>query len=359
MADIQDQSDAYNVVQLEYLDRRNQYNMAIALASDAANVAQYGMRQKDPVTVHCVCTPAVAAIAAQLWLQRTLYVRTQYKFKLGWMFALLEPGDMLELTDAGLGLAAYTVRITQIDEDEKDGTLDVTCEDLLVGVSNTPLYTMQNAAPTVTSQTVDPGGVEANLLKFSQDWTNAAWVRSSVNPVTAGAATNPITGATDAQKIVPNTSNSTHFIEQQIAPFPAANYTFSLYVQAAGYSFVDLQIRDFTSVSVAAVQFNLNTGAVTITSASGSSPPVIVSTSIVSVGGGWYRVSMTASGFAGATTFVAIRVDNNAGSGSYVGDGTSGLYLYGAQLTQGVDVRPYAGTTSAARRRRSSTRRWR
>ena len=51
--DIEDQSDAYNVVQLEYLDRTNQYNMAIALASDAANVAQYGMRRKDPDTVHC------------------------------------------------------------------------------------------------------------------------------------------------------------------------------------------------------------------------------------------------------------------------------------------------------------------
>ncbi|MDR3471593.1 MAG: phage tail protein, partial [Devosia sp.] len=93
--DIMDQSDAYNVVQLEYLDRSNQYNMAIALASDAANIAQYGMRRKDPDTVHCICTPTVAALSAQLFLQRTLYVRAQYKFKLGWMFAILEPGDIL------------------------------------------------------------------------------------------------------------------------------------------------------------------------------------------------------------------------------------------------------------------------
>ena len=118
-AEIEDQSDAYNVVQLEYLDRTNEYNMAIALASDAANVAQYGQRRKDPDTVHMICTPAVANLAAQLWLQRTLYIRSKFKFTLGWQFALLEPGDILELTDSGLGLSAYPVRIIQIDEDSE------------------------------------------------------------------------------------------------------------------------------------------------------------------------------------------------------------------------------------------------
>ena len=157
--DIQDQSDAYNVIQLEYLDRRNQYNMAIALASDAANVAQFGLRRKDPDTVHVICTPEVAAVSAQLYLQRTLYIRAQYKFALSWAFALLEPGDIVELTDAGLGLSAYPVRIIQIDEDEK-GVLSLTCEDLLVGVSHAPLYAMATAAGTQTNTNVAAPPVE-------------------------------------------------------------------------------------------------------------------------------------------------------------------------------------------------------
>ncbi|MEJ0065025.1 MAG: phage tail protein [Caulobacteraceae bacterium] len=160
--DIEDQSDAYNVVQCEYLDRTNQYNMAIALASDAANVAQYGMRRKDPDTVHVICTPTVAALSAQLWLQRTLYVRAQYKFDLSWAFALLEPGDIVELTDAGIGLSAYPVRIIQIDEDEK-GVLSLTCEDLLVGVSHAPLYAMQASAGTQTNTNVAAPAVEGTV----------------------------------------------------------------------------------------------------------------------------------------------------------------------------------------------------
>ena len=245
-AEIQDQSDAYNVVQFEYLERANQYNMAIALASDAANVAQYGMRRKDPDAVHVICTAAVAAIAAQLWLQRTLYIRAQYRFKLGWMFALLEPGDLLELTDSGLGLAAYAVRITQIDEDEKDGTLDVTCEDFPLGVHNAPLYAMQASAPTLVNQAVDPGGVEANLLTWTGDFTQGVWGRTALI-VAAGAAANPVTGASDATRLTPSTASGLHQVAQGTSAdttFEDANYTVSAYAKAAGYSQVELMLAD-------------------------------------------------------------------------------------------------------------------
>ena len=173
--DIEDQTDAYNVVQLEYLDRTNQYNMAIATASDAANVAQYQARRQDPTTVHVICDPVVAGISAQLYLQRTLYIRGQYKFKLGWQYALLEPGDLVELTDAGLGLSNYPVRVIQMDEDDKY-TFSLVCEDYLAGIGNTPLYVNQAGTGTLLSQNIDPGGIEANLLIWSGDPTNAAWV---------------------------------------------------------------------------------------------------------------------------------------------------------------------------------------
>ena len=415
--DIQDQSDAYNVVQLEYLDRSNQYNMAIALASDAANVAQYGMRRKDPDTVHCVCTPAVAAIAAQLSLQRTLYVRTQYKVKLGWMFALLEPGDLLELTDAGLGLAAYMVRITQIDEDDKDGTLDVTCEDLLVGVSNTPLYTMQNAAPTVVNQTVDPGGVEANLLLWSQDFTQSAWTKANLT-ITAAAAVDPLGIGGNAQKLLPTVTSGAHDVAQHVAVFGAANYTFSLYVQPAGYSQIAVLLNAGGGNEVSATA-NALTQAVTASASIGSAvllsssltpvfpatavlagaasgttctltmgataglavgqqvyvsgatpaayngsvmltgvtPTTITYTAASAPGGamtvlgsvvGWSRLSMTFQMPSTVSLSFGLFILNNAGASSFAGDGVSAMLWYGAQLSQGVDTRPYAGTTTAA-----------
>ncbi|HWF77950.1 MAG TPA: phage tail protein, partial [Caulobacteraceae bacterium] len=263
LTEIEDQSDAYNVVQLEYLDRSNQYNMAIALASDAANVQQYGARRKEPDTAHVICTPAVAALAAQLWLQRTLYIRAQYKFKLGWQFALLEPGDLLELTDAGLGLAAYTVRIIQIDEDEKDGTLDVTCEDFPLGVHNAPLYAMQESAPTLVNRAVDPGGVEANLLLWTGDFTQGVWGKSAIT-VTAAAAADPVTGASDATKLTPSTANGLHQVAQSTdgnTTFADANYTAAVYAKADGYSQVELILADPDGNAIF-VSVDLNAGTI-------------------------------------------------------------------------------------------------
>lgn len=218
--DIMDQSDAYNVVQMEFLDRTNQYNMAIALASDAANVAQYGMRRKDPDTVHVICTPAVAAIAGQLWLQRTLYVRAQYKFKLDWPFAILEPGDIVELTDAALGLNAYPVRIIQIDEDEKYG-LQITAEDSQIGVANAPLYTMQAGLGTTVNKSIDPGGVEANLLIYSGDAGSAAF--TPLNATITSNSTTDQFGLSTAALLSPTNTGSSLGTPAQLGTASAAS----------------------------------------------------------------------------------------------------------------------------------------
>ena len=203
LVDIQDQSDAFNVIQLEFLDRTNQYNMAIALRSDAANVAQYSMRRKDPDTVHCICDPTVAAISAQLYLQRILYIRGQYHFSLDDAFALLEPGDILELTEPGLGLNAYPVRIIQIDENQDSDTAayDLICEDFPIGVGGTPLFTMQTGGNTPVNQGLDPGGVEMNLLLWSGDQTNAVYTTTNVSVVGNVAADQY--GLTTADALVP------------------------------------------------------------------------------------------------------------------------------------------------------------
>ncbi|MDR3508439.1 MAG: phage tail protein [Caulobacteraceae bacterium] len=161
--DVLDQSDAYNIVQVEYLDRSNQYNTAIATAQDMANVAQFGRRKQDPTTIHSICDAAIAQAVAQLYLQKTLYVRGQYKFVIGWQYALLEPTDLVSITDAGLGLSNYLVRIIQIDDDE-DTCRTITAEDMLVGAGHAPLYASASAAGAVINQSVDPGDASAPVM---------------------------------------------------------------------------------------------------------------------------------------------------------------------------------------------------
>jgi hypothetical protein len=343
--DIMDQSDAYNVVQLEYLDRTNQYNMAIALASDAANVAQYGMRRKDPDTVHCICTPAVAAISAQLFLQRTLYVRAQYKFKLGWMFAILEPGDIVELTDAGLGLNAYPVRIVQIDEDEQYG-LEITAEDAQIGVANAPLYTMQTGSGYAVNQGVDPGGVEANLLLWSGDISNAAWTLTNAT-VTAGAATDQY-GLSTAPALKASAVSGVHSVGQGVSTFDGVAYTYAVCLQAATHKNARVTLADAAGANGAYVEVDASAGAIlTVGTALGAGVLVSASLNATLVSGIW-QVVVTVQVPGATTLYGSVSLLSDAGALSWTGDAAAGLYVSQQAIRQGVAAGTYAATTSAA-----------
>ena len=156
-------ADAFNQIQVEYLDRANDYNVAVAEVKDQANIEQYGLRPKEAVKMHGICNGKVAQKVAQQLLQRALYVRNEYEFKLGWKYCLLEPMDIVTLTDAGLGLNKTPVRITEIEEDE-EGVLSVKAEDYPVGVYTTSEYPTQPSLGYSADYNVSPGNAHAPVI---------------------------------------------------------------------------------------------------------------------------------------------------------------------------------------------------
>ena len=105
-------ADQINAVQLEYLARDNAYNPDIVQARDEAAIALYGLRQDDPGAAHFFCDGNAAQISASLQLARQA-VRNTYTFKLDARYCVLDPMDLVEITDPNLGLAAQTVRVTR------------------------------------------------------------------------------------------------------------------------------------------------------------------------------------------------------------------------------------------------------
>ncbi|MDG3443265.1 phage tail protein [Nitrospirillum amazonense] len=151
-----DPADATNTAKLEFKDRANSYQTATAEVRDLAAIDAYGLRTGDPVQAHEICDATTASAIATLILQRQLYVRNTYQFKLAWTFALLEPGDIVTLTDTALGLAKFPVRIIQIDEDE-EGLLTFTVEELPAGIGTATLYPTPVTSNTPLNTGVDPG----------------------------------------------------------------------------------------------------------------------------------------------------------------------------------------------------------
>ena len=124
-----DPAQVTNWLALEYMDAANGYNPQLVTAFDQGLIDQYGLRSEPPVQAHEFTNATSTAVAAQLLLQRKAYVRNTYKFKLGWRYALLEPMDIVLLTDATLGLVNKPVRLTTIEEDD-NGELTMTAEEI-------------------------------------------------------------------------------------------------------------------------------------------------------------------------------------------------------------------------------------
>jgi len=156
-------TDRYNVVRVEYLDRSNAYAKSVAEAKDEADIQTNGQRVKDTITAHWICDAAVANLVAWLTLQRSLHISGSGKFVLPWAYGLIEPMDLLTLTDSGLGMQQMPVRITEVDEDA-DGFLSVTVEDWPLGVASATQYPVQVPAGYQHDYNVAPGNIDAPVF---------------------------------------------------------------------------------------------------------------------------------------------------------------------------------------------------
>ncbi len=79
-----DPAQATNWLSVEYMDASNSYNLQIIAAFDQGTIDAYGLRTEPSIQAHEFTNPTSATISAQLMLQRRLYVRNTYQFKLGW-----------------------------------------------------------------------------------------------------------------------------------------------------------------------------------------------------------------------------------------------------------------------------------
>jgi len=163
--EIRNQADACNIVQVEFQDRANQYNVAIAPSQDLANINEYGRRKQDPVSWHSICDASIARQASQLLLQRTLYRREIYRFKLPWNFVLLDPMDYVSLTTTTdqLKLTNRLVQITGIEEGEDDCLL-FTAEGVDAGSGSSPLYNAYSGSAIAVQTQMIPVPVSAPVL---------------------------------------------------------------------------------------------------------------------------------------------------------------------------------------------------
>lgn len=157
-------ADRFNVQPVEIQNRDNDYNVEPIKATDDADISTRGIRQADSIEMHFVTQASVGQFAAQSILQRQLYTALQYEFTLSWRHALLDPMDVVTITEKDfLGLERRPVRIISIEEDEEQN-LFVTAEDCPEGVNSPTLYTTQAADRPALNAAAEPGDTNPPIL---------------------------------------------------------------------------------------------------------------------------------------------------------------------------------------------------
>jgi hypothetical protein len=196
---------------------------------------------------------------------------------------------------------------------------------------NVPRLTYQNGGGGCPSLLLEKQST--NLATYSEQFDNADWSKLNLT-VTANATTSP-DGTTNADKLIPNTSNTDHSIYQ--GSTNGVVRTFSVFAKANGYNYIFLGYGN--NVASEGVFFNLTNGTI-------SQNTSTLTASIESFGNGWYRCIVSQASWPSVYAFLA--VSQNGSGFVFAGNGTDGISVWGAQLEQSSYPTSYIPTTSAS-----------
>jgi len=182
---------------------------------------------------------------------------------------------------------------------------------------------------------------KVNLVVYSEDFSvSSAWVPVGSTAVQSTTVLAPDNLSFTYKLEEDNTTGAHRFLSGTSNTVSATinlPYTISFFVKNAGRDYVFIRfntgVGDFVTGSV---RLSDATVTQTITGTITATP----------VGNGWVRIVGTGVSNATGLAYPEIRASNSAIYSNYTGDGTSGIYVWGAQVEEGTTATTYIPTTN-------------
>lgn len=181
-----------------------------------------------------------------------------------------------------------------------------------------------------TNEVVSFTDISQNNVQYSQDFGNAYWIKNN-SSIVSNTVTAP-DGTTTADQLIEDSSTGTgHNFNRPNTNLPI------LYTNGVGVScYVKSNTRSSfllgwgsgaATINTRAI-FNLSTGVITSTNPYG----LTMVTELLDVGNGWYRAKFHLATLYPMNRGFFLGLVDSSGNYVYDGDGTSGIYIWGAQL---------------------------
>jgi hypothetical protein len=169
-----------------------------------------------------------------------------------------------------------------------------------------------------------------NIKTYSEQV--GSWTQSNIS-TSSNQAIAP-NGSFTADKIIENSGGSSKKVYQSVSTTSGQPYTWSVFLKA------DTRSKARLNIFGAYAEFDIANVSVITTSG-------VTSQSIEKYPNGWVRCSITETANS-SSTLTYVYLLNDAGSVSYTGDGTSGLFVWGGQMELGSTMTSYIPTPSSS-----------
>ena len=177
-----------------------------------------------------------------------------------------------------------------------------------------------------------------NLITYSEDFSNVSWTKLG-SSVTSGFISP--TGGLDAFKLIEGSSSGTHEMEVIGLVVTANKYSMSLFAKADERGKIRVQLRNYFAGNPSVI-FDLENGTFEQNAQAIGSMTLLEN--------GFYRCTFKTvlNAIAGGNAILNINLVDETNQISYQGDGTSGVYLWGAMLEQGSYPTSYIKSNSGS-----------
>lgn len=158
-----DSSEVYNRFTVEFCNRENSYENETVSYELSNDISKTGLRQMSTQNALYFYTKQRAIKVCQMLARKNERERNKYTIKLDWAYCILEPGDLITLTDPIIGLDKQIAMVDTVTE-AKDGSITVECLQYVDGNYNAGIIDVSGSNYNYVDYNIEPSNTDRPII---------------------------------------------------------------------------------------------------------------------------------------------------------------------------------------------------